>query len=136
MHKYDVLFAIEDAGFVKAYDVTDESFYFKKSDILLAYTIPHEGNGDRHLIRAEHVDEFDKWGNASVETFVNNVPDLIDLLNTIESRFGDAPYSKEDYEDARSRGLDLNDYNDWLAYYRMEDHAENDVTGDLRYDRD
>ena len=136
MHKYDVLFAIEDAGFVKEYDVTDESFYFKKSDILLSYTVPHDGNGDRHMIRAEHVDEFDKWGNASVEEFVNNVPDMIDLLNTIESRFGDAPYSEEDYEDARSRGLDLNDYNDWLAYNKMEDHAENDVTGDQRYARD
>lgn len=36
------------------------------------------------------------------------------------------PYSDEDYEDAKKQGLDLNDWNDYKKYCRMEEYAEND----------
>ncbi|MNW63387.1 hypothetical protein D3C74_415970 [compost metagenome] len=34
------------------------------------------------------------------------------------------PYSDEDYEDAKSQGLDLDNWNDYKRYCRMEEYAD------------
>ena len=135
MNKFDVRFAIEDAGFKLDHNVEDSNFYYKKDDIVLSYTVPHE-NLKEHMIRAEHVIHFDRWSNAEIELFVNNVSDLIDALEMIEKHFAEVPYSAEDYRLASAQGLDLDVYADWSEYFKMEDHAEDDVMGDSCYQGD
>ncbi len=41
--------------------------------ILACITYPHEGNDNKFMLRAEFMNNFDKWSNASCEVFFDEV---------------------------------------------------------------
>ena len=40
-----------------------------KYNIVACLTYPHEGNGNKFMLRAEMAEDFDRWSNASYEVF-------------------------------------------------------------------
>lgn len=84
MEKPYVLGVIIDRGWTLENEVDGTNYYFSKGDHLLSYTTPHEGNEYSHLIRGEHKDSFERWGNAQVEEYVHDADHLTNSLNTIE----------------------------------------------------
>lgn len=136
MDKSIVLLKIEEAGYVLGSSVEDTNFYFTKGDVVLSYTVPHEGNGNRHMIRADYSPHFDRWSNAEIESFVKCERAVDDALGLIWDYFLDVPYTAEDYRLASEQGLDLTNHGDWEEYFMMGMYAENDVLGDPRFQRD
>lgn len=86
MNEFDVIFAIEDAGFVRNTTIMDRDNYFSKDDIVVKHSLPYDGNDRTHLIRAMSVNVYDTYGYFEVEEYVRNRDELDDLLNSIESR--------------------------------------------------
>lgn len=45
-------------------------------------------------------------------------------MDEIENNEVPAPYSPKDYEDAKSKGLDLDDWYDYEKYYQLGEQEE------------
>lgn len=48
-----------------------ENYFFNGDNIVIQYVTPHEGNNHQHMIMAEYVSRFDKWGNCAYEEVIN-----------------------------------------------------------------
>lgn len=70
-----------NSGYTYEGNVGMSTVYFSKcvnnDDRVYAVTVPHEGNDNRWMLRAETDAEFDRWSNASYEQFYDTVDDFI-----------------------------------------------------------
>jgi hypothetical protein len=79
-------------GYVYEDNVSMSTVYLSKcvnnEDRVYALTAPHEGNANRWMLRADTVDNIDRWGTAVYEQFYDTVDDFIDrALTDLEEKW-------------------------------------------------
>jgi hypothetical protein len=83
---------MEDNGYKYEDDFDMSTVYFSKvvnnKHCVFALTEPHSGNKHRWLLRAEDVDYFDRWSNASYEAYYDTVEEFINhVLIDLEEKW-------------------------------------------------
>lgn len=71
-------------GFEMTEHVDDDNYYFRKNDIIVSYTTPHKGLEFNHMIRAEMIDEFDRWSMARYEEIFNSKEDFNRIIQELK----------------------------------------------------
>ena len=63
------------------HDITDgegkiTNLYWSYNNLLFSITAPHEGNEYKYMLRINPANTFDKWGNADIEEFYDDMDSL------------------------------------------------------------
>lgn len=87
----DYSFILEYIIPLEKWNLTDYTeythFYLKSySNILMACIVtPHKDTDYRWLLRIANIDDFSKWINAQSETYYDDITDLINVLENIDT---------------------------------------------------
>lgn len=84
----DIINMLIKNGYLFTGNFEESHYYFANDKVMVCYVTPHEGNGFKHMIRAEIIEDFDRWSNAQFEEFIDEVDELVSLifiLNDLES---------------------------------------------------
>ncbi|EPC8411039.1 hypothetical protein [Bacillus thuringiensis] len=71
-------------GFEMTGHVNEDNYYFRKNDILVSYTTPHEGTEFNHMIRGEMNGKFDRWGEARYEELFDDKEKFDKILQELK----------------------------------------------------
>lgn len=85
MYTAEVIAYIKQRGYSLDSVFEETHYYFSKDDRYLCYVTPHSGTEMKHMIRAELISDFDKWGNAQVEAFVETKDELLVALESADN---------------------------------------------------
>ena len=78
MMRDEIIFVIEDCGYVLESNVGD-GYIYRKGDILLKYSMI----GGRHFVQADNRNGFTTWHDAEGNFYVFNTGELRELLDVI-----------------------------------------------------
>lgn len=56
---------------------------YRKDSVYFVVVVPHEGNGNRIMLRADPEENHDRWSNCDFQRFYKNEYDLIENWNRI-----------------------------------------------------
>jgi hypothetical protein len=70
------------------------------------------------------VESFDFTLPSAVSVLIDGFTNYYFGASELEEIEDEPPYSEEDFEDAKSRGLDLDDWNDYVEYYELGEREE------------
>lgn len=57
-----------------------DQYYFESEKVKVEYITPHEGTNNNHMLRAELIEDFNKFEDAQFEKFIKGDIDIISAV--------------------------------------------------------
>lgn len=87
MNTKKIIEGLERCGFRLIENYEDRHLLFRrdieKIPFIFVVVMPHEGNGNRIMLRADPEENHDRWSNCDFQRFYKNEYDLIENWNRI-----------------------------------------------------
>lgn len=71
-------------GFLFTGNADESHYYFSNGKVMVCYVTPHSGTDNLHMIRAEIIEDFDRWSNAQYEEFISEKHEILKVIMDLE----------------------------------------------------